>query len=271
MGDKSAPLVCACIFSPLARLDIAKRIDDAAGQGGFRGGRGGNRSARTMLMMRSLKSQALTLAAIALAATLLLTDARADQPWYADLHDDQHEPWSLSPMVGAAYGGGSQGVFVGDVALRVRYGSPPDDKHGAPSPRLFAFGAALGTVNFDTLEPQAFIGHHNLPERWTIWSQGLHANVRFDLGGGYRFGSEDLDDSIIVNAKLAVGVIVSRAARYMLTESRGGVVSARDRFRSEIDVVLKAQAAFEGDWYLAVGLELDPLRIVTDVARMIVP
>lgn len=206
------------------------------------------------------------LGAGALAWLVSATPASADQPWYSGLHFDLHEPWSYSPMLGVATGAGGDGqVSVLELGLRLRYGRPPSDRHGAPSPKLLAFGAALATRDFDTIEPYGFAGLHLLPVRGTYWSQHIYLDLRADLGVGYRFARGTFDDSVVYSGKLAVGVLFAQEAEYMVY----GVKSARDRFLGEFDLVVTTQVAMRGDWHVVGGIEFDPVRIFSNVARMV--
>lgn len=207
---------------------------------------------------------------LVLLAVLPAASVRADQPWYADDHHDLHEPWSFSPMVGAALGGGNDaGVTTLEVALRWRHGDPPDDRHGAPSPRLVAFGAALASTNTDTLEPTAFIGFHLLPSRRSVWSQRVYRNLRVDAGAGYRFARGDEPSEAVGYAKLAVGVLLARSVGYKGGSGDRTYTYAKDRFRTELDLVVKAQVGQAGHWYVVAGIEFDPLRIVPDAWRLL--
>jgi hypothetical protein len=203
---------------------------------------------------------------LVLFAVLPAASVRADQPWYARNHHDLHEPWSFSPMLGAGLGGGDDaGVSTLELALRWRHGTPPDNRHHAPNPRLVAFGAALASTNTETLEPTAFIGFHLLPSRSWVWSQRSYRNLRIDAGAGYRFARGDEPSGAVGYGKLAVGVLLARPVTYY----DRSYTYTKDRFRTELDLVVKAQVGQAGHWYVVAGIEFDPLRIVPDAWRLL--
>jgi hypothetical protein len=195
---------------------------------------------------------------------------RAGEPWYEELHHDLHEPWSFSPMFGAAVGGGDGAAMTTlELALRWRYGEPPDDRDGAPSPRLVAFGAALASTNTATLEPTLFIGYHVLPSRSSAWSQRVYRNLRADVGAGYRFARSEAPSGAVGYGKLAIGLVLARPATHEAYGGGHGYTYTKDRFRTELDLVVKAQVGQGGHWYVVAGVELDPLRIVPDAWRLL--
>ena len=205
-------------------------------------------------------------------ASLISGRAHADQPWYADDHTDLHEPWSFSPLFGGGLGGSSDSadlVTALELALRWRYGRPPDDRHGHRMPILTAFGAALATTDVDSLEPSAFIGAHFLPDHGSAWSQELYLNLRLDVGGGYRFADEARPSGAIAYAKAALGLLFARRVKYARGSGERSYTYTKDRFRTELDLVGKAQVDAHGEWMVIVGLELDPLRIGPDVGSLI--
>lgn len=48
-----------------------------------------------------------------------------------------------------------------------------------------------------------------------------------------------------------------------------GFSYTKDRFLGEFDLVLTTQVAMRGDWYAIGGIEFDPVRIFSNVARMV--
>ncbi len=194
--------------------------------------------------------------------------AHANQPWYADVRTDVHEPWSFSPLLGVGLGGGSDRRLVAlELVLRWRYGKPPGDRHGAPSPRLIGFGVAVASSDMETIEPSAFVGFHLLPSRRQMWSQRAYLNLRADVGAGYRFEEESSEP--IAYAKLALGALLARPVKYQWGTGERSFRYSKDRFRTEFDLVVKTQVGRDGDWAVVVGVELDPFRIGPDSWRLV--
>jgi hypothetical protein len=175
-----------------------------------------------------------------------------------------HERWSWAPLISAAFAGGSSDgpPALFGAQIRARYGRARDSNmfHPRDTPMLVSFGLAIDTAGFDTVEPSAVVGLHRLPDFSEVWGN-YHVwwDLRADIGVGYAWAERDAP---FVTVKLAMGAMLARQVKY----SYGDRFSySKDRFRSQMDFFVASQLTLDGEWRMAMGIELDPLRLVPDL------
>jgi len=92
----------------------------------------------------------------------------------------------------------------------------------------------------------------------------VYQNLRADVGAGYHLARGEEPSGAIGYGKLAVGLLLARPVTY-----ERGYTYSKDRFRTELDLVVKAQVGQGGHWYVVAGIEFDPLRILPDAWRLV--
>jgi hypothetical protein len=202
------------------------------------------------------------------------SSAQANQPWHAFEEFELVEPWSWGVLVSASAAlelPDERGV-VGQYGAqaRIRYGTARDanEFHGRDDPNLVAFGAGVQTAAFDTLEPYLFVGAHRLSRHCECGGTPIWFDRRIDLAAGYAW-SRGADAAGAPFAKLLVGLggLSARRVGHVVPFARGPVTSSRHRFQTQLDVVMSVQVDLDGDVRIALGIEVDPVRLFQDLVR----
>jgi hypothetical protein len=189
--------------------------------------------------------------------------ASANQPWITD-ERDRAEHWSWAPLVSALYASDTaaedQTSGILGAQLRVRYGKAlaGNSLHHEQPLRLWSFGIGVETVRFESFEPALLVGRHWLPVESYWWGGPFFLDLRLDVGVGYAWA--DAKDQPFAIVKTGAGVLLTRENKKIRGDHSFHVL----RLRQQLDFVIEAQVARDGEWRLGFGIELDLLRFVAD-------
>jgi hypothetical protein len=165
--------------------------------------------------------------------------------------------WSWAPLVGAqiSYAANvhAQALVMGE--LRLRHGSYHD-------PDVVTASLRVTSVSFGTVEPEFIVGYDfiSLPFGETEGYRLAH-DTRVAIGGGRSYG--DSKNTTFALAQLSVGALWERDDGEFRADcdEQGECTMTMQRHNAQVDLVLEARVASDGDVRLSFGVDLDPLRL----------
>ena len=160
--------------------------------------------------------------------------------------------WSwLAEVSGlVTYGQNQEATPIIGAELRVRHNA---DLVKDPS-LVWSVGAAVETLDFDTLEPAAMVGVEPLRRLCKDCDvTPMYGSVRLALGGGALFDSAHTGEPFGL-ARLSAGIVIGRPYAF----------NSVHMLSAELEVVVEAQLAADGKHRLSFGIAVDPFRIVQD-------
>ena len=206
--------------------------------------------------------------AVRLALVLLLVSTgivRANQPWwnYTDVVTERHKRWSYVPLLSYHAGGSTEddGVVQSlGLHMRWRYGVSREGTSPARKEpiRLLVFGLGIETDRFATVEPAAAIGLQALPRACPCFGNPVWLGLKLEVAAGYRWADDE--QAPFASVKVGLGAVFTETVYVNTPQFR----ISQQRFRSEADLIVKAQVDLDGRWVFVGGLELDPLRLLQD-------
>jgi hypothetical protein len=182
--------------------------------------------------------------------------------------DEAYARWSVLPQISALVGYGPDGRprSLFGAELRLRHNRPWQHLT-----RASTVGFGVETFRLATVEPYLSIGLDELT-RWCIdcsQQARMFGVAHVALGGGVQSSDPHRAEPFAL-ARLTLGLAFARpAGEYVATSGeQGDVRDTRFKLTSQLDIVLETVIAANGEWRFAMGIAVDPLRIVQDALEL---